>query len=66
MGTVEGAHLSRAERTRRRRIRAENLETALIVALAGLVLFKGAPAIAGIALGIGEMTMALMRLWTTA
>jgi hypothetical protein len=34
----------------------------LIVALAGLVLFKGAPALAGIALGIAEMMMALTRL----
>lgn len=46
----------------RRRIRAERIETALIVALAGLVLFKGAPALAGIAVGIGEMMMALTRL----
>jgi hypothetical protein len=50
------------ERRRRRRIRAEIIETALIVALAGLVLFKGTQAFAGIALGIGEMMMALARL----
>lgn len=43
-------------------MRAERIETALIVALAGLVLFKGAPALAGIAVGIGEMMMALTRL----
>lgn len=50
------------DRTRRRRIRAETIETALILALAGLVLFKGLPALAGIAQGIGEMVMALTRL----
>lgn len=46
----------------RRRIRSERLETVLIVAFAGLVLFKGVPTLAGIALGIGEMMMALARL----
>jgi len=56
------ARFSQVERTRRRRIRSEKFETALIVALAGLVLFKGAPVIIGIALGIGEMMMDLMRL----
>ena len=55
------AGFRRTERTRRR-IRADRIETALIVALAGLVLFKGAPALAGIVLGIGEMMMALTRL----
>ncbi|MDQ3125624.1 MAG: hypothetical protein M3Q74_08475 [Pseudomonadota bacterium] len=54
--------LRQTERTRRRRIRSEKIETALIVALAGLVLFKGAPVIIGIALGIGEIMMDLMRL----
>ena len=52
----------RTGRTNRQRIRAERIETALIVALAGLVLFKGAPVVVGIALGIGEMMMALTRL----
>ncbi len=52
----------RVEQASRRRVRAEKIETALIVALAGLVLFKGAPVIIGIALGIGEMMMALTRL----
>ena len=33
-----------------------------IVALAGLVLFKGLPVLAGIALGLGEMIVALTRL----
>jgi hypothetical protein len=50
------------ERTNRRRVRAERIETAFIVALAGLVLFKGLPVLAGIAVGIGEMMMALARL----
>ena len=50
------------ERTRRRRVRTEKIETALIVALAGLVLFKGAPVVIGIAVGIGEIMMDLMRL----
>lgn len=54
--------MERTERERRRRVRAETIETALIVALAGLVLFKGALAVSGIALGIAEMMMALTRL----
>lgn len=62
MENADVAGFRRAERTRRQRIRAEKIETALIVALAGLVLFKGAPVIIGIALGIGEMMMALTRL----
>lgn len=49
-------------RVRRRRIRAEALETGLIIALAGLVLFKGLPVLAGIMLAIGEMMLALTRL----
>lgn len=52
----------KSERMRRRRTRAEALETGLIVALAGLVLFKGLPVLAGIALGLGEMIVALTRL----
>jgi hypothetical protein len=60
------ARFRRAERTRRRRRRAEKIETVLIVALASLVIFKGAGAIAGIALGIGEMMVALMRLWNAS
>lgn len=62
MQDAEAMRFRQTERTNRRRIRAEKIETALIVALAGLVLFKGAPVILGIALGIGEMMMALMRL----
>jgi hypothetical protein len=53
---------ARDDRAARRRIRAEKIETALIVALAALVLFKGLPALAGITLGIAEMMMALTRL----
>lgn len=52
----------RAEQAKRRRVRAEKIETVLIVALAGLVLFKGGPVLIGIARGIGEMMMALTRL----
>lgn len=66
METVGGAPLSRGERRRRQRIRAEKIETALIVALAALVLFKGAPVIAGIAFAIGEMFLDLWRLWSAA
>ena len=66
METVGGAPLSRGERRRRQRIRAEKIETALIVALAALVLFKGAPVIAGIVFGIGEMFLDLWRLWRAA
>lgn len=53
---------TRRDQARRRRARAELVEAAMIVALAGLVLFKGAPALAGITVGIGEMMMALTRL----
>lgn len=62
---MEDPGLTRAERddrATRRRIRAEKIETALIVALAALVLFKGLPALAGITLGIAEMMTALTRL----
>ncbi len=52
----------RAERARRRRLRAERIETALIVALAGLVVVKGAAAVGMIALGVGEIMLALIRL----
>lgn len=52
----------RARRTRRRRIRGERIEAVLIVALAGLVLFKGLPALGGIVAGIAEMMLALTRL----
>lgn len=52
----------RAARKTRARIRAEKLETALIVVLAGLVLFKGAPVTVAITLCVGEMLMDLMRL----
>lgn len=56
------ARFRRTERARRRRIRAEKIETALVVALAGLIVILGAPAVGVIALGVGEMMMALMRL----
>lgn len=62
MESLEAARFRETGRTRRRRIRSEKIETALIVALAGLVLFKGAPAIFGIARGIGGMMMDLIRL----
>lgn len=62
MENVGAARFTRDERARRRRIRTEKIETVLIVTLAGLVLFKGAPVVIGIALGIGEMIMALTRL----
>lgn len=45
-------------------MRAEKIETGLIVALAGLVLFKGAPAIAGIAVATGGMMAELLRVLT--
>lgn len=61
-GDVGAMRSRRIERTEQRRVRAEKIETALIVSLAGLVLFKGAPVVIGIALGIGEMMMALVRL----
>ncbi len=51
----------RTERTRRRRVRAEKIETAMIVALAGLVVIKGAPAVGMIAFAIAEMMVALVR-----
>lgn len=58
-----GARRSRqTRRTNRRRIRTEKIETALVVALAGLVLFKGAPVVVGVGLGVGEILMDLMRL----
>lgn len=56
------ARFRRTERARRHRIRAEKIETALVVALAGLIVILGAPAVGVIALGVGEMMMALMRL----
>ena len=52
----------RSDRAIRRRIRGERIEARLIVALAALVLFKGGPALAGIAFGIAEMMLALTRL----
>ena len=58
-GTTRAA---RTDRATRRRMSGERIEAALIVALAALVLFKGGPALAGIALGIAEMMMALTRL----
>lgn len=62
MENTGAATFKRTEEERRRRIRTEKVETVLIVALAGLVLLKGALALSGIALGIGEMMMALARL----
>ncbi|GLS00773.1 hypothetical protein GCM10007859_07810 [Brevundimonas denitrificans] len=62
MNDAGAARCRRIEQADRRRARAEKIETWLIVALAGLVLFKGAPVILGIALGIGEMMAALTRL----
>ena len=52
----------RAGRTRRRHVRGERIEAALVVALAGLVLFKGLAALGGIVAGIAEMMLALTRL----
>lgn len=63
MENAGAAGFRRAGRTRRRRIRSEQIETALVIGLAGLVMFKGAGAIAGIVLGLGQMMVALMRLW---
>lgn len=54
--------IRQTRRTNRRRIRTEKIETALVVALAGLVHFKGAPVVGEIALGVGEIMMDLMRL----
>ena len=62
MDVPEAGRVRQIERARRRRMRAEKIETVLIVALAGLVLFKGAPVLIGLALGMGEMMMALTRL----
>ena len=62
MDVLEAGRFRQIERARRRRMRAEKIETMLIVALAGLVLFKGAPVLIGLALGMGEMMMALTRL----
>jgi hypothetical protein len=62
MENAESARFGRSGRTRRRRTHAEKIETALIVALAGLVLLLGARALAGIASGIKEMMMAVTRL----
>ncbi|MDP3801294.1 hypothetical protein [Brevundimonas sp.] len=62
MKNAGAKRFSRIEQASRRRVRSERVETALIVALACLVLFKGGPAIAGIVLGISEMFMALVRL----
>jgi len=52
----------RSAHATRRRIRGERIEAGLIVALAALVLFKGGPALAGIALGVAGMMLALTRL----
>lgn len=44
---MDDAGSRQTRRTNRRRIRTEKIETALVVALAGLVLFKGAPVVGG-------------------
>lgn len=64
MQSTGGAQVRRSERGARRRARSERIETGLIVALAALVLFKGAPAIAGIVLITGEMMVELVRVLT--
>lgn len=51
----------RSERGGRRHIRSECLETGMLVALAALVVFKGAAAIGGIALATGQMMAELLR-----
>ncbi len=56
------ASATRTDRATRRRIRGERVEAVLIVALAGLVLFKGLAALGGIVAGIAEMMLALTRL----
>ena len=58
MGIFKSAEMN--ERAARSRRRSETIETVLIVALAALVLFKGAPAIAGIALTTGGMMVELL------
>ena len=62
MERAEPAAPPRAYRQDRRRRRSDQIEAGLIVALAALVLFKGVPALAGIALGIAEMMLAVARL----
>ena len=59
---METSESAASRRTRRRRIRAQTIETALIVALAGLVFLLGARVLGGIALGVEQMMTALMRL----
>ena len=66
MGTAGKVRASLVDRARRRRIRTEQIETGLIIALAGLVLFKGAPAIAGLALAFGQMMAELLRVLIAA
>ena len=61
MGTAGKVRASLVDRARRRRIRTEQIETGLIIALAGLVLFKGGPAIAAIAVTTAEMMAELTR-----
>lgn len=62
MENLGAARLRRTGRTRQRRLRAEKIETVLIVALAGLVIIKGAAAVGMIALGVAKVMLALMRL----
>ena len=59
MTTVGRVGVRQAQRAARRRVRCERLETALVIAVAALVLVKGAPAVAGVALGMVEMMMAV-------
>ena len=56
-----GAGLTRSDRRARRRARVELIETGLLVALAALVLFKGAAAVGSIALATGAMMAELLR-----
>lgn len=51
----------RTERMRRRRVVADKIETAMVLALAALAVIKGGPAVILIALAIGEMMWAVAR-----
>ncbi|HST91730.1 MAG TPA: hypothetical protein VLJ13_05980 [Brevundimonas sp.] len=59
MGLTPVDHVTR--RTHAGRRRSEIIETTMIIALAGLVLFKGAPAIGAIAVTTAEMMAELLR-----
>jgi hypothetical protein len=51
-------------RRRSRPDRVEIIETSLIVALAALVVIKGAAAVGGVFLGLGQMMAALVSIAT--